>query len=278
MNQRDYLSYEFFKKIDESSNLAKFFNTVFSKLDIARMMHAPVSYDRIKTTEGVVENHKEYCASNFYKLCLGELYLHSIINNLNRWQKLLEEYNGEFQSSWRYYAMSKRMDLIKEYGGEESDYNEDGSIKTIVNDDCLSGYSIIGDLVNDNCLDIFIETNPEDLYDFASYIVINENINIIDLFEKTFGKKLTSYRLRDGEMIENTFADEIINKIEKEDSACLTANTLLGVAVSVKSLINNIKKLDKKQDNKDFLSVFLPFEIQNILDLRITSLNIFKPL
>jgi len=278
MNQRDYLSYEFFKKIDESSNLAKFFNTVFSKLDIARMMHAPVSYDRIKTTEGVVENHKEYCASRFYELCLGELYLHSIINNLNRWQKLLEEYNGEFQSSWRYYAMSKRMDLIKEYGGEESDYNEDGSIKTIVNDDCLSGYSIIGDLVNDNCLDIFIETNPEDLYDFASYIVINENINIIDLFEKTFGKKLTSYRLRDGEMIENTFADEIINKIEKEDSACLTANTLLGVAVSVKSLINNIKKLDKKQDNKDFLSVFLPFEIQNILDLRITSLNIFKPL
>jgi hypothetical protein len=44
------------------------------------------------------------------------------------------------------------MDLIKEFGGEQDDYNEDGSIRTEVSDDELLDDTFIAELLKTNTI------------------------------------------------------------------------------------------------------------------------------
>ncbi|MDR1348023.1 MAG: hypothetical protein LBJ63_06290 [Prevotellaceae bacterium] len=273
--KQEQLNYELFHPVDESTALGRFINIVFSKLFMARAISAPISYEAVKEKGKKIENHKERAALHFYDLCLGELYLHSIIDNLNRWQRILKEYNEEFQSNWRYYASSKRLDSIREYGGEADDYNDDGSIKTDVSDEELLNYSVIGDLIPDSWSDTFIHTIPQDLYPFASFIPVNEKINAFEIFEQCFGKKPTTYRMENGIMKENTFADELIHRIEREDSAELTANTLIAVCVEAIFIVCTTKELDRNKNNEGFLSKFLPAYINNLFELKIEPIQIF---
>jgi hypothetical protein len=46
-------------------------------------------------------------------------------------------------------------------------------------------------------------------------------------------------------MIENTFADEILHKIDKEDSATFVVNALFSVIFQINIYIKKIRELDK---------------------------------
>jgi hypothetical protein len=191
---------------------------------------------------------------------------------LHQWQEILYKYNGEFEGRWKYYAASKRLDYIKEYGGGEDDYLEDGSVKTNISEEELTQYSVLDDLVSDFFRSIFIETKPENLMSFFQYIVINSNLNINDIFQRTTGKTLKTYRIEDEQMVENTFADEVLQKIDYEDSALLLVNTLFSVVLQINILIKKISELDKANDNRQFLSM-LPELIQDILDVKIVPVD-----
>ncbi|MDR0573028.1 MAG: hypothetical protein LBG96_03180 [Tannerella sp.] len=270
----NYVSYDFFKKVDDGSKLGKFFNIVFDKICVSRILFSPKFYEREEK-----ENVRIRATSSihFYELCLGELYLHSVITGLNRWKEILSEYNGEFQGRWKYYALSKRMDAIRRYGGEDGDYNPDGSIREGVDNARLSCYTVVNDLVSSDYRDIFTDSRPENLFHFARQIVTGESMSITDMFKSCFGKKLPTYRMEGGQMVEIRFSEELLMRIERENSACLVANTLLAVCNRISELVDTVKSLDRYQDNGKFLSAILPSDIDKLFNMEVEPLAIFDP-
>jgi hypothetical protein len=272
---------DLFKKVDGSSKLGRFFNEVFDKMYPTRILSAPSIYMKeSKDTEGA---HIEYgmivkSAILFYKTCQIELYFHAVMNGLEYWINILAKYNGQFESNWNYYAASKRVDCINEYGGEEEDYEPDGSIKVDVDDDKLKSYTVVHDLLNEDVKDVFTQTPIEGICDFARFILKNGCIDAIDLLQNASGKRLKTYRRENGKMVENTFSDEVIQKLEKEESYCHAANTLIAVGIEIATLVAAIKQLDENKDNKSFFYTYLPEKIQDILNLRINiSHDLFTP-
>jgi hypothetical protein len=268
------MSYYFFKKVDGSSKLGRFFNEVFKKIDTARTLSAPSIHMKAnEDTEGVHIGQGMIVKSAilFYKICQIELYFHAVINGLENWINILAQYNGEFESNWSYYAGSRRVDCIDRYGGEEEDYEPDGSIKVDVDDDKLTSYTIVHDLLGAGLIDIFTQTPIEGICDFAWLIANSARIDTNDIFQKVSGKRLKTYRRENGKMVENTFSDEVIQKLEKEESYCHAANTLIAVGIEIISLVTCIRELDEKKDNKSFFYTYLPERIQDILNLRVDT-------
>jgi hypothetical protein len=270
MKDNKYLtSYEFFKTIDHDSELSRLVNMAFGKLLLARLVSAPQTYPRDDkwTDEEMMSRARQ--VGMFYNLCLGELYLHSIFINLTRWTELANKYNTEFEGSWKFYATSKRMESIKEYGGEDHDYNSDGTIRTLTTNTELEGYSVIGDLIHDDWRDIFLQTKPFDLYTIYTGIALQAEISIPDMFKSVTDKEIKSYRqTEDGKMIENTWADEVMIKAEGQLAAEQIINMLYSAVCAVCGLIEEVRSLNKADDNKAFF-LSLPGRIQNIFNLKI---------
>ena len=261
--------YRFFTKVDETTPLGKLFNKVFGVLKIPRGISAPET-----TTEDGWNNIGQ--ALMFYELCLMEQYLHSIIHNLSEWQTLTKKYAGEFHYSWKYFALSNKMDLIKEYGGEDYDYNEDGSIRTDFCDEQLINETIVAELSDTHTKSIFHTTTPLNYLTMCNMIVYLGANCIIDFLKKSSGKPIKTYRKGDDdELIENDWMDEAMqkaaNELAHEDLATIFWSALLAVY----ALVLQVKDLPKTEDNKEFF-MSLPKKIDNIFQLRIQPLKLPK--
>jgi hypothetical protein len=264
--------YEYFSKEDESTNLGKFINTVFSKLSCLRILSVPKTFPH----ENEYIGYKEMNAVLFYDLCLTETYLHSIYMKLHQWKEKAIEYNIEFQSSWKYYAAAKRLKFIRDDGcGGENDYNADGTIKTEVDETTLADYSIIGELVNEDCRDIFLQTDPKDLLQTVKYLIADSNISIPDIFKHATGREITTYRMENGEMKENNWADNQILNCENKEHARMVADYLIGLAVEIKTLVELTRQKEKTSDNKEFF-IAMPALVQKILDMQIEPYDTTK--
>ena len=265
----DPCKYRFFTKVDASTPLGKMFNKVLSVLEIPRGISAPET-----TTEDGWNNTAQ--ALMFYELCLMEQYLHSIIHNLTEWQMLTKKYAGEFHYSWKYFALSNRMDLIKEYGGEDYDYNKDGSIRTDFSDEELVNDTIVAELNDTHSKSIFHSTTPMNCLTMCNMIVYLGANCIIDFLKKTSEKPIKTYRKGDDdELIENDWIDEAMHKaakeLEHEDLATIFWSALLAVY----ALVLQVKDLPKTEDNKDFF-MSLPKKIDRIFQLSIQPLKLPK--
>lgn len=81
--------YSLFSHIEDNSNLAHLFNTVLNKLDIFRIISAPITFEK----KGKTERNFEL----FYDTCLWEMYFHEVVNKLKHWIEVLDEYEAEFE-------------------------------------------------------------------------------------------------------------------------------------------------------------------------------------
>jgi hypothetical protein len=262
MKNKNNLSYEFFHPVDRDSHLGELFNKVLKELLLFRAISAP----RVFKTDDYVDNDKE---KRFYKLCLVELYLQRVIKTLNRWKEIATEYNETFAGSWEYYARSKRLECINEYGGEESDYNPDGTIRTDVGKGELIRYSVAGDMVNDDWRDIVAQTKPNDLNDI--YIMINANgeFSITEMFSR-MGTPIKSYRQDEaGNMVQNDWADEAMAKTSNQLESQSVSFLLCLVVHLVVRLVDEIKALNYAEDNREFF-LSLPGRIERLFNLDIT--------
>ena len=53
----------------------------------------------------------------YYQILLWEKWLHEIVKRLQEWITTINEYFGEFNGSWEYYALSKRLEFIETTDG-----------------------------------------------------------------------------------------------------------------------------------------------------------------
>jgi hypothetical protein len=209
-------------------------------------------------------------------MCLIEQYLHSIVVNLSKWETLIAKYNKEFQSSWKYFALSNRMDLIKEFGGEDDDYNEDGSIRTDVSDEELTDDTVVAELLDYSCNNIFISTTPADCLKICYMIIHAGNFCIIDFLKEKSGKRIKTYRMGEyGEMIQNDWTDEAMQKARKQLEHENIAEIFWSVLLFVNELIRHVEKLPRTEDNKEFFQL-LPKAIDNIFNLKIPLMKLPK--
>lgn len=257
---------EFVEPIESEMPLAKAFNRVISKITLFRIMSLPRTFSDA-TGEFAAINMQTY-----YETVLWEKWLHGVFKRLEEWADIINEYFDEYAGSWEYYALSKRLDAINEYGSDDDeDYNPDGTIKTHgITREQLKYYTVFSDLYHDS-VDIVQDTKPEDLYPLISSLKANSQISIIDILQQVSGKKVESYVLDESENLRpTTFADKMELKVSGMAEADDLGNLIILISKMMESLtakIESIYKSDKMyQDNHDILNSILS-EILSILHL-----------
>ena len=255
-------NYLFFTKVSDRTPLGRLFNEVFGVLNIPRGASAPDT-----TTDNGWMNSEQ--ALVFYEMCLLEKYLHSIIDNLSEWLSLTKKYANEFQYSWKYFAISHRIDLINEFGGDENDYNDDGSIRTDFTDEELIDYTIVTELANPNFRSIFLSTTPVNCLNSCLMISYLGTNCIFDFLKEKTGKPIRTFRKDEhGRLVENDWMDEAMQKAENEIAHNKIADMFWSVLLNVYALLEKVKKLPKTEDNKVFFQG-LPKLIDQIFNLKI---------
>jgi len=249
--------YEFFTPIEGSDNdLVKLFNNFMKSLQMPRMIYSP----DMRLPGGVID---PYTATGFYRLCVLEVYLHRVVHQLNEVLIVVERFNKEFEGKWKYYAVAERLQCIKEYGGEDEDYNEDGTINTKATNEMLIPYTITNTL---NSI-ITNSMSPDDEVLHVAFEYAARSINID--FKDVFGKNVKTYRKdEDGKMVENTWSDDVIHRTEEHLAADELHEMIYSVIWDFHSIIKEIKVLEPCNDHSTFFKG-LPKRINDLFSLKV---------
>ena len=255
--------------IESEQPLAIAFNKVISKITTLWIMTRPRIFDDTKGEEAAFK------MITYYQILLWEKWMHEVVKRLQEWTATIDEYFDEFNGSWEYYALSKRLDFLNEFGDDDEDYNADGSIKTTdISHEQLRYHTIFSDLYHD-CVDIVQDTKPTDLYPLINAIEANSRVSIIDILQKVSGKEVTAYTMGDdGHLRPVTFADRELHKVSDMVEAHDYGQIIMLVAMLMKQLtkgIENIAKTDVAfMDNHDLLraiqsdaEAILSFDFEN---------------
>ena len=248
---------DFIEPIESEMPLAKAFNRVISIITLFRIMSLPRTFSDA-TGEFAAINMQTY-----YETVLWEKWLHGVYKRLEEWTNIINEYFDEYSSSWEYYAISKRLEYINEYGSDdEEDYNSDGTVKTHgITHEQLKYYTIFSDLYHD-CVDIVQDTKPEDLYPLISTLKANSQISIIDILQQASGKQIESYVLDESKNLRPaTFADKVEIKVSEMVEADDLSKLVYWIAQKMESLTAKIETIYRSdriyQNNHDLLKAVL---------------------
>jgi hypothetical protein len=218
---------------------------------------------------------------NYYETVLWEKWLHGVLGRLEEWSKNINAYFDDFNGSWEYYALSKRLDFIREFGSDvEEDYNPDGSIKTQgITPERLKYHTLFSDLYHDS-VDIVQDTEPPDLYPLMSALNANSCMSIIDVLQQLSCKGIRSYIVdKNGNIRLATEDDRTQLKISELAEAIDLGQLVFAVAQLMEMLTSEIKSIYKSdrafEDNHDVLNDML-CDITAILQLKLDETRFFK--
>lgn len=259
--------YDVMCNVNESCVLAVYFNKIIGELETVRIFSSP------RTFEDTKKENKDYSAI-FYQTVLWELWFHGVVERLNEWNEILNEYFSEYEGKWKFYACSKRLEAIKEYGGEETDYNEDGSIKTLnLTEDDLRHHTALGEMVQDDWRDIVQETTCADLQYMISCLKTHASFSLSDAFKECFGKEIATYKQdENGNMVPMSFADKAMDKAVEQYTADGMAIGITLVCEFIQRIIRDIRAMDKFSDNRDKL-IQIHKDVRNILDFNLDEVS-----
>ena len=259
--------YDVMCNVNENCVLAVFFNKIIGELETVRIFSSP------RTFEDTKKENKDYSAI-FYQTVLWELWFHGVVERLNEWNEILNEYFSEYEGKWKFYACSKRIESINEYGGEESDYNEDGSIRTLnLTEDDLRHHTALGEMVQDDWRDIVQETTCADFQYMIKCLKAHASFSLPDVFKEFFGIEITTYKQdENGNMVPMNFADKAMDKAVEQYTADGMAIGITLVCEFIQRIIRDIRAMDMFSDNRDKL-IQLHKDVRNILDFNLDKVS-----
>jgi hypothetical protein len=238
--------------IESDLPLAVAFNKIISKITTLWIMTRPRIFDDTKGEDAAFK------MMSYYQVLLWEKWLHEVVKRLQEWTATINEYFDDFNGSWEYYALSKRLDFLNEFGGDIKDYNADGSIRTTgISQEQLKYHTVFSDLYHD-CVDIVQDTHPQDLYPLINAIEANSRVSIIGILQKVSGKEVTAYTMGDdGNLRPVTFADRELHKVTEMVEAHDYGQIINIVALLMEQLTKGIETIAKSEtaffDNHDLL-------------------------
>lgn len=239
----------FTKKVDDGSPIATFFNTCLKGCNTAMIFSAPRTFAR-------------HGGDDIYCTCLlFEDYASSFVAKLRQIVDTISVYEAEFGFHWKFYASSKRIELVKEYGGEDDDYDEDGRIVMVgVPDEKLATYSVVNDLYENEVVDIVQDTTPRDLRHIAAVIQMDASLTVTDIFEQAIGKTVLPSKVdEDGNVKHMSRMDVEMGKAVNKADADTLVQTLYLACGAMQYILNRVKNLSKIKDNKKELSYIRDF-------------------
>lgn len=263
------------KQIESEQPLAIAFNKVISKITTLWIMTRPRIFDDTKGEEATFK------MITYYQILLWEKWLHEVVQRLQEWITTIDEYFDEFNGSWEYYALSKRLEFIDEFGtDDDEDYNPDGSIKTTgITHEQLKYHTVFSGLYHD-CVDIVQDTKPTDLNPLINAIEANSRVSIIDILQKVSGKEVTAYTMGDdGHLRPVTFADRELHKVSEMVEAHDYGQIIMIVAMLMEQLTKSIETAAKSEtaffDNHDLLRA-IQTDAKDILSLNFKDTRHFR--
>lgn len=239
----------FTKKVDDDCPIASFFNTCLKGCSTAMIFSTPRTFT-------------QHNGDDIYCTCLlFEDYAASFVEKLKQIINVISQYEAEFGFHWKFYASSKRIELIKEYGGEDDDYDEDGRIVMVgIPDEKLAAYSVINDLYEQDVVDIVQDTTPRDLRRIAAVIQMDASLTVTDMFEQAIGKTVLPSKVdEDGNVKHMSRMDVEMDKAVNKADADTLVQTLYLACGAMQYLLNRVKNLSKIKDNKKELSYIRNF-------------------
>lgn len=248
---------EWMETIDSELPLAKAFNRIISELELLRIMTNPRIFSDSTDKEAT------FRMQNYYLTVLWERWLHGVFNRLLEWANTISTYFDEYNGSWEYYALSKRLEFINEFGSDDDDdYNPDDTIKTTgITHEQLKYHTIFYDLFHD-CVDIVQDTKPDDLYPMITTLDAKSRFSVIDVLQKATGQQVTSYILdKNGHLRPTTFADKELIKASEMVKAMDNNQLVYTIAQIMESLTSEIESIAKSEmayyDNHAILNAIL---------------------
>ena len=266
---------DWMEPINSERPLAKAFNRIISDLELLRIMTNP------RVFSDSTDKEAAFRMQNYYLTVLWERWLHGVFNRLVEWANTICEYFDEYNGSWEYYALSKRLDFIKEFGSDnEDDYNPDDSIKTTgITHEQLKYHTIFRDLYHD-CVDIVQDTKPDDLYPMINTLDAKTRFSAIDVLQKATGQQVTSYILdKEGHLRPATFADKELIKVSEMVKAMDNGQLVYTIAQIMESLTSEVEAISISDrafsDNRDLLNAILN-DATSILNLHLDKTRFLK--
>lgn len=266
---------EWMEPINSEQPLAKAFNRIISDLEQLRIMTNPRIFSDSTDKEAPFRMH------NYYLTILWERWLHGVFNRLVEWANTISSYFDEYNGSWEYYALSQRLEFIKEYGSDdEDDNNPDDTIKTTgITHEQLKYHTVFRDLYHD-CVDIVQDAKPDDLYPMISTLDAKSRFSVIDDLQKSTGQQVTSYILeKNGHIRPATFADKELIKVSEMVKAMDNGQLVYTIAQIMESLTSEIESIAKSDkafsDNHDLLNAIL-HDSTSVLNLHLEKTRFFK--
>ena len=268
------MTYESNRPIEDESKLASVFNLILRKSNLQRLISTPRYFEDMKS---------DYLAESLYMFCLSilhEQWLHGVIHKLREWQSTINDYLFEYDGNWRYYACSKRLEMIREFGAEDSDFDDKGELITDnPSNEMLRWHTVAKGLITEG-RDIVQDTKPHDLCGLATFLELRAQTNLTDFFKTTGHPEIHLYRQEEGEngemeMVQMSDEDIVLQKaldsVEGNDLFLVVQK----VCKAMNVLCDVIGGLNPFSDNKDILCE-IGKDIQCLLDGRLDEMTITK--
>jgi hypothetical protein len=171
---------------------------------------------------------------------------------------LIQTYLNEYDGDWRHYASVNRVETIKEYGGEDEDFNQDESIRFKDDSESLSSYTIHAELSR------FIESkdsqvrgeyvgtsHPADFSELSALVRNKNDFNILSFFRDQ-GHDIPMYvENQKGEMEQLSTLDRLGKEGYEDILNAELVDIFNLVLLDCKELSEFYQALDRFSDCKD---------------------------
>ena len=233
----------------EPKNLKQLLDIIEQEMTLTSIMTEPRRFSDLKL-DTVVDMSYTY-----YVLSFAKKWIHRLPETVEKWIEITDEYLDSFSGSWKFYAIEKWKEFIKEFGADE--YDESGN-PIIPDEETLSkSFSVLSDIVFTDAVDIIYDTELSDSK-FINMIISSDTIISNSMDDFASENNMKTYHMEDSKMVENNFGDLALNKISNEMAEKTITDMVDLIVKTVVNLVSYIKNLQKnpKNDYKNELTKF----------------------
>lgn len=239
-------------KSKQDTQLNAFLKKIQKRMLLQKIMSTPITFEDVRM---ITFNEQ---AQAYYTIKLCEDWIDAVPKRIDEWVDIINEYFDEFVGSWEYYATSKRLDSIREYGPSDDDLDENGEIRTEgVTCDKLKPYTVIHELYHYDFRDILQDFILDDIKHLQLAIMFDAAIDIKSMFKDVTGKSIDTYVVsEDRQHVRKLEFGEyelrkISNQIDAEDESRLLY-TLVYIIYRMMSYLRSMED-DVFDNHKEFL-------------------------
>jgi hypothetical protein len=267
------------KRIEGDDRIAKLFNKYMNLLFDFEIVFSPAyfSMSRYQSERVFEESVIKKSEEMTFKLLVLSNSLKSIRECILEAIGLTQTYLNDYNSDWKYYASSNRLESIQEYGGEDGDFAEDGTIIFKDDNESLKYYTIHKDLsryiehkgMEDNG-EFIGSSHPGDFEDLSILAKNKNDLSLLSFFRQQ-GQDIPLYeKSEDGAIKELTTLDRLAKEGYEDIVNSSTVELFNLVLLDCKEISEFYQTINPESDCKEQYTELLT-KLTRVLNLNKTN-------